>query len=270
MTTRTFELTGTATRALGEAPTLAQASADLPSGAYTSLRTYGGNRVLRLEQHVRRLEESVELQGRPTPLEPAAVGGAIAAALAAAGHRESRIRLTFAPPRFFVSVEPFEPLPEALYLEGVACVTLALRRENPRAKDTRFIATASGAYGRLPQGVNEGLLVAPDESLLEGLSINFFAVLDRILHTEADRVLLGVTRALVLEVAQGILPVARTAVRRGRLPELSEAFITSVSREVLPVVRIDGQVIGDGGPGPKTRAVMQAFADLVGREAKPL
>jgi branched-subunit amino acid aminotransferase/4-amino-4-deoxychorismate lyase len=198
------------------------------------------------------------------------VGGAIAAALGAAGHRESRVRLTFAPPRFFVSVESFEPLPEALYLEGVACVTLALRRENPHAKDTRFIATASRASGKLPEGVNEGLLVAEDESLLEGLSSNFFGVLNGVLHTEEDRVLLGVTRALVLEVAQGILPADRTAVRRQRLPELSEAFITSVSREVLPVARIDGQVIGEGRPGPKTRAIMQAFADLVRREARPL
>ncbi len=271
MTVKTFELTGTTTRALGgEAPTLAQASADLPAGAYTSLRTYGGNRVLRLEQHVCRLEESVALQGRPAPLDPAAVGGAIVAALAGAGHRESRVRLTYAPPRFFVSVEAFEPLPEPLYLQGVACVTLALRRENPHAKDTRFIATARGAYGTLPKGVNEGLLVAEDESLLEGLSSNFFAVCHGVLHTEEERVLLGVTRALVLEVAQEILSVERTAVRRGRLPELSEAFITSVSREVLPVVRIDGQVIGDGRPGPKTRALMQAFADLVRREAKPL
>jgi branched-subunit amino acid aminotransferase/4-amino-4-deoxychorismate lyase len=270
MTARTFELTGTTTRAVGETATLAQASADLPSGAYTSLRTYAGNRVLRLEQHVRRLEESVALQGRPAPLDPAAVGGAIAAALGAAGHRESRVRLTFAPPRFFVSVEPFEQLPEALYLEGASCVTLALRRENPHAKDTRFIATASGAYGRLPDGVHEGLLVAADDSLLEGLSSNFFAVRSGVLHTEEERVLLGVTRALVLEVAQGIMPVDRTAVRWGRLPELSEAFITSVSRAVLPVVRIDGQVIGHGRPGPKTRAIMQAFADLVRREAKPL
>src|SRR5207247_1993329 len=233
MTVRNFELTGSTTRVLGEATTLARASAALPSGAYTSLRTYGGNRVLRLEEHVRRLEDSVALQGRPAPLDPAAVGRAIAAALAAARHPESRVRLTFAPPRFFISVEPFEPLPEALYLEGAACVTLALRRENPRAKDTRFIAIARGAYGKLPPGVNEGLLLAEDESLLEGLSSNFFAVLDGVLHTEGDRVLLGVTRALVLEVARGILPVEHTAVRRGRLPDLSDAFITSVSRELL-------------------------------------
>ncbi len=270
MAVRTFELAGTAARAVGEAPTLAQASADLPSGAYTSLRTYGGSRVLRLEEHVRRLELSVALQGRPGPLDPAPICGALAAALAATGHPESRLRLTFAPPRLFVSVEPFEALPETLYLKGVACVTLAVRRENPQAKDTRFIATAQGAHGTLPDGVHEGLLVATDGSLLEGLSSNFFAVRNGVLNTEDERVLLGVTRGLVLEVAQGIMPVERTPLGRTRLTEASEAFLTSVSREVLPVVRIDEQVIGDGRPGPKTRAIMQAFADLVRREARPL
>ena len=270
MTVRTFELAGTAARDIGEAPTLAQASAALPSGAYTSFRTYGGSGVLRFEEHVRRLEHSVALQGHPSVLDPAAVRGALAAALAAAGHPESRLRLTFAPPRLFASVELFEPLPQELYREGVACVTLAVRRDNPHAKDTRFIATAHGAYGSLPDGVHEGLLVAADGSLLEGLSSNFFAVRQGVLHTEEERVLLGVTRGLVLELAREILPTDPTALRRAQLAEVSEAFLTSVSREVLPVVQIDGQVIGDGHPGPQTRALMQAFADLVSREARPL
>jgi branched-chain amino acid aminotransferase len=270
VTVQTFERQGTKTRLFGEAATMARASDALPAGAYTTLRTYGGNRVVRLEQHVRRLEETVALQGRPAPLERAAVRSALAAALAAAGHAESRVRLTFAPPRFFVSLEPFEPPPPAAYRDGVACVTLPLRRENPHAKDTRFIATASGAYAALPEGVHEGLLVAEDGGLLEGLSSNFFAVRRGVLHTEEERALLGVTRALVLEVAQGVLLVARAAVRREQLPEVSEAFITSVSREVLPVVRIDGQAVGDGRPGPMTRAIMKAFADLARREAEPL
>ena len=270
MTVRTFELAGTAARAIGEAPTLAQASAVLPSGAYTSLRTYGGSRVLRLEEHVRRLEHSVALQGQPGVLDSAAVRGAIAAALATAGHPESRLRLTFAPPRLFASVEPFEPLPEALYLEGVACVTLGVRRENPHAKDTRFIATAHGAYGSLPDGVHEGLLVAADGSLLEGLSSNFFALRGGELHTEEERVLAGVTRSLVLEVAERLLPVRRTAIRKHELALVDEAFITSVSREVLPVVRVDGRPLGDGRVGPKTRAILDAFAALVEREREPL
>jgi len=118
--------------------------------------------------------------------------------------------------------------------------------------------------------VHEGLLVAADGSLLEGLSSNFFAVRQGVLHTEEERVLLGVTRGLVLELAREILPTDPTALRRAQLAEVSEAFLTSVSREVLPVVQIDGQVIGDGHPGPQTRALMQAFADLVSREARPL
>lgn len=270
MAVRTFELEGSKARDLGEADTLASASAGLPAGGYTSLRTYGGHRVLRLVQHVKRLEESVALQGLPVTLDPTRVRTVLATALAATRHPESRVRLTFAPPRLFVSVEPFEPLPEALYREGVAAVTLSLRRENPHSKDTRFIATARGAYSALPEGAHEGLLVAEDGSVLEGLSSNFFAVREGVLRTEEGRVLRGVTRALVLEMAEGLLPLERTAVRKDDLGAVAEAFITSVSREVLPVVRIDGKPLGEGRPGPKTRALIAAFTALAQREAEPV
>src|SRR5262249_23484336 len=53
---------------------------------------------------------------------------------------------------------------------------LPLRRDNPHAKDTRFIATAGEAYARLPAGVHEGLLLSEDGDILEGLSSNFFGV----------------------------------------------------------------------------------------------
>jgi len=267
MTASIFALEGGVTTRLGDFGNLSEASSTLPSGAYTSLRTYRGNRVLRLEQHFGRLEEAVALQGQPGRLDAEAVRSALRTALAATGHPDSRLRLTFAPPRIFVSVEPFEPLAESLYRDGVACATLPFQRDNPHAKDTRFIATASGAYGSLPEGVHEGLLVAEDGSVLEGLSSNFFAVLRGALCTEEDRALLGVTRSLVLEVAAGLLPVEHRAVRKPELAEASEAFITSVSREVLPVVAIDGHAIGGGRPGPKTRAIMAAFADLVRKEA---
>jgi len=270
MTVSVFALEGGVIQALGQSRSLSEASLGLPAGAYTSLRTYRGSCVLRLDQHLRRLEESVALQGRPARLEAGDVRAALRSALAATCHPESRLRLTYAPPRIFVAVEPFQALPESLYRDGVACVTFPFQRENPRSKDTRFIATANGAYGTLPEGVHEGLLVAEDRSVLEGLSSNFFAVRKGALHTEEDRVLLGVTRALVLEVAAGLLPVEHTPVRKPELAEASEAFITSVSREVLPVVAIDGLAIGNGRPGPQTRAIMAAFADLVRKEAEPV
>jgi branched-chain amino acid aminotransferase len=249
---------------------LAASSAALPDGAYTTLRTYGGCRVVRFDRHLARLEESIALQGRAAALDAGAARAAAAAALSAAAFPESRLRLTFAPPRLFVAVEHFRPLPQELYRTGVACVTLELRRENPHAKDTRFIAAAQGAYGRLPEGVEEGLLVAEDGSLLEGLSSNFFAVASGVLRTEQERVLFGITRSLVLEAAATVLPLDARAVRREELARVDEAFLTSVSREVLPVVRVDGRPLGGGRVGPSTRAVIEAFAALVEREAEPL
>ena len=278
----TFESTptpaGSTLRLIEPHDTMQAASAQLPNGAYTTFRTYAGTRVLRLHQHIARLETSVALLGQTSTLDEAAVTGAIRDALqqarASAGWTapEARFRLTFAPPRLFISIEPFTPYPASLYDTGVNCATVRLRRSNPQAKSTRFIAPAALAYQTLPQGAHEGLMVAEDgralaASVLEGLSSNFFAVSNGTLHTEEARVLLGVTRSLVLEVAAPVLPISTRAVTLNELPHVSECFITSVSREILPVVRIDDIVIGNGQPGPITQNLMARFADLIEREA---
>jgi branched-chain amino acid aminotransferase len=265
-----FEAGPAGLTALGRHASLAAASEAFPAGAYTTFRTYGGRGVVRLGAHLRRLEESAALQGHPGSLDAAAARRAVGAALDATRHAESRLRLTFAPPRLFVAVEAFSPLPARLYAEGAACATVELQRHNPHAKDTRFIATARAAQARLPAGVEEGLLIAPDGSVLEGLSSNFFAIRGGELWTEAERVLPGVTRSLALEVAEPLMATRLVAVKRDELPLVEEAFVTSVSREVLPVVRIDGASVGDGRVGARTRAIMDGFSELVAREREEL
>jgi branched-chain amino acid aminotransferase len=256
---RTFELHGDhVVERAGDGP--------LPPGAYSTLRTYDGTRVFRLFDHVRRLTESAALQGRAAPADPVAVRAAIAGALAATGHAESRLRLTWASPRLFVSVEPFIPPAEALYRDGARCVTVAVRRDNPHAKDTRFLDTAGRAYAALPPGVHEGLMVAEDGTILEGLSSNFFAIRGGALHTEEDRVLAGLTRSLVLEVAE--LPRAPRGLRVDELPSADECFVTSASRGVLPVVAVDAVTIGTGVPGVRTAAIRARFDAAVAREAE--
>ncbi|MDW8350437.1 MAG: aminotransferase class IV [Anaerolineae bacterium] len=262
---------------VGEHASLREASAQLPDGAYTTFRTYDGNRVLRLRQHIQRLEESVALLGRPATLDEFATRQAVAHALRATGYPESRFRLTFAPPMLFVSVEPFAPYPPALYESGVWCVSVSLHRDNPHAKSTTFIASAADAYRALPEGAHEGLMIGEDGAVLEGLSSNFFAVMatadseaSLVLRTEEARVLAGVTRALVLEVAREVLPVVPEAVAYRDLPRARECFITSVSREILPVVKVDQFTVGDGSPGPITRELMRRFQALVRREAEPV
>ena len=265
-----FRLGGAGPEFFASASSMAEASALLPHGAYTTLRTYdGGARVLRLGHHLARLREGSDPAHAPQ-LEESNVRAGLARALEAVGPGDVRLRLTCSGPRLFVAVEPLEPLPEALYRDGAWCISVPLRRAAPRVKDTDFISTAQAAYRDLPAGVHEGLMVAEDRTILEGLSSNFFAVREGILHTEEERVLPGITRGLVLDLARGLLPRATGSVRLDQAPELSEAFLTSVSRGVLPVVRVDATTIGDGRPGPVTRELGRRFDALVEREAEPL
>ena len=106
----------------------------------------------------------------------------------------------------------------------------------------------------MPAMIHEGLMVADDGAILEGLSSNFFGIRGGRLHTEEARALAGVTRSMVLELAAGLLPRGEGPVHVPEVPELEEAFITSVSREVLPVVRIDGTVIGTASRGRGRRS----------------
>ncbi len=263
----TFLREGHTTRLWAKHDSLGEASQHLPDGAYSTLRTYSGNGLLRLSQHVARLSESAALQGQAGSLSESDARAAIAHALRETSFPESRLRLTWAPPRLFVSLEPFIPLAEALYRDGVGCVSVPVRRENPHAKDTRFIAAALAAYQRLPPDAHEGLIVAEDGAFLEGLSSNFFAVLDGSLRSEGERVLFGVTRSLVLEVAVPVLPFVARAVRQNEIPRVSEAFLTSVSRGILPVTRIDDAAVGSGRPGPVTLELRARFAALEALEA---
>ncbi|MBX7212806.1 MAG: aminotransferase class IV [Thermoflexales bacterium] len=255
----------------GDFASMTAVSAALPDGAYTTFRTYDGTRVLRLERHFDRLEDSLALMGTPARLDRAGARRVIAAAWRAGGFAEGRFRLTFSAnpaPRFVAAAERFTgPSPEEV-ARGARCVTVRAERHNPHAKSTGFIAEAARQKGRLPAGVNEGLLVAEDGVILEGLSSNAFFIVGEELWTEEARALSGLTKALVLELAPAVgLAVHPHGLPLSNLATADECFITSVSREILPVVEIDGQPVGAGRPGPRTTALRQAWAAVITREA---
>jgi branched-chain amino acid aminotransferase len=129
---------------------------------------------------------------------------------------------------------------------------------------------ARAAAAALPEGVHEGLMLDAGGAILEGLSSNFFAVQDGVLRTESERVLPGLTRALVLELARQRLPVELRPIALSDLAGVTESFITSTSRGVLPVVRIGGQLVGDGRPGPFTLELMRALEEQIASETERL
>jgi branched-chain amino acid aminotransferase len=257
-----------------DAPTLNALSAQLPRGAYTTFRTYHGDRVLRLDDHLERLMETARLERQHIALDKARARRALAEAVARSVFPESRVRLTltYEPAGdLYIALEPFAAPAEGLYHTGVRCAlsTPELRRETPRAKSTGFIVPAEGARGAAP-GIDEVLLVDEQGAILEGTSSNFFAVLDGVLRTADEGVLIGTTRSLVLDVAAGLLPVELRPIHTADLERIAEAFITSVSRLVLPVVAIGDRSIGAGEPGPIALELLHRARLRIEEELEPI
>jgi branched-chain amino acid aminotransferase len=254
---------GGLTATSGRWPSLDAQSLELPDGVYTTLRTYGGRRIVGLGDHLRRLAESARLIDAAFILDLAWLREGLRAVLVAASLPETRLRITVPPAcdRVFFGLEAFTPYPEHLYTVGAACAFSGLARVNPRAKTTHFIPSASQARSGLDPQVHELLLVDHDGRILEGSSSNFFAILGGELRTAGAEVLFGVTRGIVLRLATAVLPVRKEAIRIADLPRCTEAFITSSSREVMPVVEVDGHPIGEGRPGTLTGELAQRYRE---------
>lgn len=251
---------------------LDEASKILPDGAYTSFRTFYGNRVLHLEDHIKRLEESSRLANKPVQLNSAVIRKALKQVVDNQSG-EKRIRLTVdleqKPGQLYITSEIWSPLPPESYLHGVKTITKRLRRLNPKAKLTHFIN--NGKVLSLPTGVNEILMVDDDDVILEGMSSNFFVVCEGKIWTEEQRVLSGITRLLVLEIIKSRkIPVVLEGIKLQNIPRIQEAFITSSSRGVLPVRQIDAVIIGNGNPGDMTKAIMSDYNQQISQLAEPL
>lgn len=258
------------------ARSLDEISAALPAGAYTTLRTYRGEKALRLADHFQRLEQTASLAKRPIKLDQNVLRRFLRQSihLYRSERRQQedvsdlRIRLTLdlevRPGDLYLAIQPLPPIPQEYYLHGVQAITCDLQRLLPEAKLTRFIDRSQHIRRLLTDGLNEAILVDNQGRLLEGLSSNFFAVLQGELRTAGEGVLAGITRSLTLECAnKQHIPVRLEAVHRSALPELEEAFITSSSRGILPIRQLDEIEIGVECPGLLTRRLMQDFEEAI-------
>jgi len=244
---------------------LNQASGALPEGAYTTFRTYQRAWVPKLDEHFRRLQETALLTlSKPVPIDEAVLRKALALAVQQYPHDEARIRLTMDLTKqvgdVYISLEPLKtPLPEA-YERGVQTLTRKMQRSNPKAKLTAFLHTAQQTAQASEQKVEEILMVDPQGFILEGLSSNFYSIQKGEIWTAEEGVLSGITRLMVFEAAGNLgVNVHLEPISIQQIAQAEEAFITSASRAILPVVQVDQHCIGDGRPGKLTKALMAAF-----------
>jgi branched-chain amino acid aminotransferase len=247
-----------------EPGTLDEGTRLLPQGGYTTLRTYAQGRVLRLNDHFQRLEETARLAGISLELNTAKARKVLIQVQEEYPAQEKRMRIIVdleaqAGTLYFLVGELVTPSPEE-FRWGVKAVTTRMQRENPKAKLTGFIAQAAKVRHGLPQGINEALMISSEGTVLEGLSSNFFGVKDGVIYTANDGVLFGITRTMVIEVIESLgIPLVLEAISEHALGELDEVFITSASRSVLPVTEVDGKAVGNGLPGKITLSILDEY-----------
>ncbi|HET6149266.1 MAG TPA: aminotransferase class IV [Polyangia bacterium] len=250
---------------------------------YETIATAHG-RLFALDEHLTRLERSAGRIGLRTPPR-AEMERAIADTMAAAGNPESRVRIMVTrgvgtldldpasadDPQLVVLVFPLNaPSPE-MYARGVPVAIVSVTRNSPQAIDP---AVKSGNYlnnvlavGEARRaGAYEAILCAADGSVAEGASSNVFVVDGGVVRTPplSVGILDGITRGKVIELCRANrFAVSEERISPDQLRGAAEVFITSATRSILPVTRVDDRSIGKGLPGPVTRRLMDLFAELV-------
>ncbi len=244
---------------------------DLPAGLYTTFRTYDKRRkVPGLSGHLDRLYVPAEREETPVVRTRAGLRAMLAELLKILAPDEARVRLildTSSPERgtLYVLAQPIVALPGEVYQNGVHVNLSFIQREKPNLKQTTFISQSSDERKEIHDDVHE-ILLTHNGRILEGMTSNFFYVRDGVLCTAGKEVLSGITRKIVVQLARGMgIKVMYRSLRVEEIPQISEAFITSSSRGVVPVVQIAGQRVGEGMVGEITRQLSAGYeARIVG------
>lgn len=147
--------------------------------------------------------------------------------------------------------------------EGVKLVLLDYQRHIPEVKTTFYLPSIALLPKLREAGAIE-VLYHHNGLLSETTRANIFLIKHGKLITPSHGVLQGITRKYVLQVARDLMPVEEREVMLEELWESEEVFITGTSKHVMPVVEVEGRVIGNGKPGVITKAISEAYERFFG------
>ncbi|MEI9894198.1 MAG: aminotransferase class IV [Chthoniobacter sp.] len=250
-------------------------------GAFEALRTYAGKPFL-LEEHLRRFEKTCIHMNLRCPLNRKELAKAAIQTLKANSFPESLVRFyvtggdahRFLPEgqeRLMILIGAHKEPAAWQYESGIAIKTTTLTRQIPLAKTVDYSAGIRETILANRQGYQEVAYLDRRGCLLEGTTFSIFALLGKTLVTPEEGVLPGCTAAQVIKLARRAgFTIQRSAISPAMLKKASELFITSTTRELLPVVRVDQQQIGAGVPGPVTRVLHQRFRKSAAAAVKRL
>ena len=249
--------------------------AQLKVGDLAILRGYGifdyfpfqGGQPLFLEDYINRFIQSAQTLHLDLPIDKDRLIKNVFELIAANEKSDGSIRLVATGGYAHDGYSPTEPnliilqyapptYPEIFYSEGVHLLSYQYQRELPRAKTINYLKGISVIPALKKANAIEALY-HDGQFLRETVRANFFLVTpDNKLVTPKEKILLGITRKTVLGLAKSIIEVEEREVAIEEIQTAKEAFLTSSTRNVMPVVMVDNQKIGNGIPGPVTQQLM--------------
>ena len=254
-------------------------------GVYETLRTFNGRPFL-FDRHMQRLRNSAGMLMLPVPVTDADIAARCRETMTAAGlgdgpHNEAYLRilltrgvgeLSYDPaacpvPSIVIIIKPLVDPPATAYEQGMKLSIVNIVRNhpgtvNPLIKSNNLLNNALAMQEAFRRGADEGVMRNFRGELAECTTSNLFVVKSgTALTPPLDAGLLpGITRAFLFEVGHEIGITVREAVLHDEdLLGADEVFFTSTTRGVMPATRVDDHVIGDGVPGPVTRALGAAY-----------
>ena len=254
-------------------------------GVYETWRTYNGQPFL-FDRHMRRLRNSAGMIELAVPVTDVEMDERCretmnAAHLGAGAESEAYVRvlltrgigeLSYDPagcpaPSIVIIVKPHVAPPPNVYDCGVMVALVPIIRNhpgtvNPLIKSNNLLNNALAMQEAYRRGAEEGLMCNYRGELSECSQSNFFMVRGGVALTPRSQagLLEGITRSFLFDVGRDAgIEVRDETLLPADLETADEAFITSTTRELSPVTRIDDRAVGNGKPGPVTIKLLEGY-----------
>jgi branched-chain amino acid aminotransferase len=254
-------------------------------GVFDVLRTYQ-RAPFALRRHIERLARSAEQIDLPLPAPLEKIEQLVHETLARNAAIEPQVDVTVriivtggssgsfmlpeGEPSLLIIVAPVRTVAARLYEEGASLITVDVPRFMPSVKSINYVSAIRGQTLAKQAGAVEALYCTAEGVISECTTSNFFIVRAGQLITPDQDVLAGITRNVALELAADLGDVRLRPILRAELSAVDEAFITSTTKEIMPVVRVDNIQIGNGRPGPYTQRLAEQFRTYAHQMTNPL
>jgi len=261
-------------------------------GVFEGIRAYNG-RVFRLREHLDRIYNSAKAIMLDVQMTKKELESAIIQTLSANKLKDAYIRLVItrgygdlgldpdkcAKPTVFIIADKIKLYPEEYYTQGLEVIITSTRRTvpdtlNPCIKSLNYLNNIMAKIEANRAGVPEGIMLNTAGYVAECTGDNIFTIKDNALVTPPASVgaLEGITRGAVMELAKNKLKllVREDMLTSYHLYTAEECFLSGTAAEVIPVVKIDGRVIGDGKPGKITLKLIKEFKELTRLTGVPI